>query len=87
MEKKGKWRVLHRLIIINFAFQILYGFYMVFFAIGGGKYPLFKRVIFTPLEVIVKRRLYSIEVWLAIVGLSIYLAITEIFPKKVMEKK
>jgi type IV secretory pathway TrbL component len=86
MEKGERWKILHKLIIINFALQILYGFYMVFFVIGGGKYPLFKRAIYTPLEIIVKRRLYSIEVWIAIMGLSIYLAITEILPK-IMNKK
>ncbi len=55
---------------------------MVFFVIGGGKYPLFKKALNTPVEVILKRRLYSLETWVAIAGLSIYLAITEILPQK-----
>jgi hypothetical protein len=32
--------------------------------------------------VILKRRLYAIETWIALGALSIYLAITEILPKR-----
>jgi hypothetical protein len=81
---KRTWRVVHWLVIVNFVLQIFYGFYMVFFAIGGGKWPLFAKAVNTPLEVILKRRLYSVETWVAIAGLAVYLAITEILPKRIM---
>jgi len=75
-------KVLHRLLILNFVLEIIYGFYMVFFVIGGRRWPLFARAVETPIEVILKRRLYAIEAWLAISGLAIYLAITEFLPRK-----
>ena len=74
------WRTVHRIIIVNFVLEIMYGFYMVFFAVGGVDYPLFRKATETPIEIILKRRLYGIETWIAIVGLSLYLAVTEISP-------
>jgi hypothetical protein len=88
MRAKGKaWRVLHWILIVNFLLQIVYGVYMVFFVVGGSKWPLFARAVDTPVQVILKRRLYGVETWIAIAGLSIYLAITEIFPKKAMDRE
>lgn len=80
--KIRKWlRVLHWVIIINFIIEIGYGMYMVFFAVGGSRWPLMARAVETPIEVILKRRLYGIETWIAIAGLSIYLALTEFLPR------
>jgi hypothetical protein len=79
---RKRLKALHAFIIINFLAQIVYGFYMVFYAVGGEQFPLFRRAIETPIEVILKRRLYAVETWLAIVGLCIYLALTEILPYK-----
>lgn len=76
------WKVLHWLIIVNFLAEIVYGFYMVFFVVGGSHYPLWMRAVETPIEIILKRRLYAIEVWIAITGLTIYLALTEFLPRK-----
>ncbi len=76
------WRVLHWLIILTFATNILYGYYMVFFVIGGGFSPLFRRATATPVEVILKRRLYAVEVWVGFSGLAVYLALTELLPRK-----
>jgi len=56
---------------------------MVFFVIGGSRWPLMARAVDTPTEVILKRRLYTIEAWIAIAGLAIYLALTEILPRKI----
>ena len=81
--KRKWWRILHWLILLNFVLEIFYGIYMVFGVIGGGR-PLFVRASGLPIDLMVKRRLYAIETWLAIVGFSIYLAITEIFPRKVL---
>lgn len=81
--KSKHWKVIHWLVILNFVLEISYGFYMVFFTIGGGKWPLFARAVKIPIEVILKRRLYSVETWIAIAGLAVYLAITEILPKRI----
>ncbi len=79
-------KIIHVVLILNFVIEILYSGYMVFFIVGGRKWPLFKQATETPIEVILKRRLYAVETWLAIVGLSIYLAITEILPKLAIGK-
>ena len=76
------WRVLHGFIILNFLIEIFYGFYMVFFVVGGSRWPLMARATETPIEIILKRRLYAIEVWIAIAGLVVYIALTEFLPRK-----
>ncbi|MFP3853096.1 MAG: hypothetical protein ACLFWD_02255 [Anaerolineales bacterium] len=82
---QNRWlRILHWIIIFNFALGILYGAYMVMFVIGGGGgWPLFNRATATPVEVILKRRLYSVETWIATSGLAVYLALTEFLPRYV----
>jgi hypothetical protein len=86
--KNLKWlRVVHWVIIINFLIEIGYGLYMVFFAVGGSRWPLLARAVETPIEVILKRRLYAIETWIAIAGLAIYLALTVFLPKILEEYK
>ena len=79
-----KWLLLglHWLIIVNFLVEILYAAYMVFFVVapeGGG--ALFDKALEFPFEQMVTRRLYALEFWLATVGLSLYLALTEIGPR------
>lgn len=76
-------KVLHWIIILNFALGILYGAYLSMFVFGGGGVPLFGRASQEPVEVILKRRLYSVETWIAISGLAVYLALTEIMPRRV----
>ncbi len=76
-----KWmKFLHWFIIFIFILEIGYGFYMVFFVVGGSRWPLMAKAIETPIEVILKRRLYAIETWIAIAGLAVYLALTEFLP-------
>lgn len=82
---RERWKVIHWLLIINFVLEIAYGFYMVFFVEGGGRLPLFRRAVEIPVEVILRRRLYAIETWLAIVGLALYFAITEVLPRRIRE--
>ena len=86
-QQSPAWRwilpILHYGIIINFALEIGYAGYMVFVVIapeGGG--PLMDRALTFPFEQMVTRRLYALECWVAIAGLSIYLAITEIVPRQ-----
>jgi hypothetical protein len=79
---RKRLKALHAFIILNFVIQIFYGFYMVFYAVGGAQFPLFRRAVETPIEIILKRRLYAVETWLAVVGLCMYVALTEILPCK-----
>jgi hypothetical protein len=73
---------LHWLIILNFVVEILYASYMVFVVVappGGG--PLASRALEIPFEMMTTRRLYATEFWIAMGGLAIYLALTEIGPR------
>ncbi len=73
------WKIIHIFIIVNFIVEIAYCGYQVFGVLGGG--PLFGSVLTIDMDLFMKRRLYAIETWIAIVGLAIYLAITEILPQ------
>ncbi|HOU10567.1 MAG TPA: hypothetical protein PL044_03200 [Clostridiales bacterium] len=76
--KKSCWLILHTVIIVNFVAEILYGFYQVFFVLvppGGKKGPLMGRAGEIPFELMVKRRLFATETWIAISGLAVYLAV------------
>ena len=84
--KNKIWKVIHYLIITNFILEIIYSITMVFFIIGGGKWPLLRRAVETPVEIILKRRLYAIEAWIAIGALSIYLALTVYLPRQLNAK-
>lgn len=66
---------------VNFILQIYYSGTMTFSLTPDGE----SRILFgeapdLPFEMMVTRRLYAIETWIAIVGLSLYLAITHIIP-------
>lgn len=76
------WRLLHWIIILNLLIQVLYGSYMVFFVVTGeGSGPLWGQALEMPFEKMVTRRLYALETWVAMVGLSLYLGLTEILPR------
>ena len=76
-------RLLHWFIILNLLIQIAYAGYIVFFEIvpTGSSGPLMGAAKNFPFEQMVTRRLYAIECWIAIVGLSLYLGLTEILPR------
>jgi len=75
-------QLIHWVIIINFAVEIVYANYMIFSVFSPAEAgPLFDKAKSFPFEMMMTRRLYAVEAWLAIVGLSIYLAITEIRPR------
>ncbi|RME86475.1 MAG: hypothetical protein D6785_03320, partial [Planctomycetota bacterium] len=85
--KKRIYLLLHWLIILNFLVQILYSASMVFFVVRpeGVRGPLLGSAKNMAFEMMVTRRLYAIEFWIAFSGLAIYLALTEfkvLFPKK-----
>lgn len=73
-------KILHWVIIINFVLELVYAAYEVFFVVGGGL-PLMGKATTISHDVMVTRRLYAIEFWIACTGLSIYLAITEYLPR------
>ena len=75
-------KILHWVIIVNFLLEIFYGSYMVFFVVGeGGGLPLFgKASTFDP-DTMMIRRMYATETWIAIAGLSIYIAVTVYLPR------
>jgi TRAP-type C4-dicarboxylate transport system permease small subunit len=74
--------LVHWAIIINFLVEIFYASYMIFdvFGVPGGG-TLGADAVNFPHEKMVTRRLYAIECWLAVGGLAVYLAITEIGPR------
>jgi len=78
------WRVVHWVIIVNFAVQVFYGAYMVFFVMvpPGHVGPLGGAAGLLPPDQMMARRLYANETWVAISGLSVYLAVTEILPRQ-----
>lgn len=75
--------VIHWAIIANFVVEIAYAGYVVFAVLAppGHSGPLFEKALEIPHELMVTRRLYAIEFWIATVGLAIYLALTEIGPR------
>lgn len=87
LNKITCWKIIHWVIIINFLLEIIYATYMVFVAYHnpGTPFILFGGAGKMPFEKMVARRLYAIEDWIAMCGLSIYLAITEIMPTKSKE--
>ena len=80
VDKKKVWKIIHWVIIIVFIVSIAYGAFQMFFVVGGGGI-LFFRATTISFEDLVARRLYAIETWVQIVGLAIYLAITEFYPR------
>jgi len=74
--------LVHWAIILNFVMQIIYAAYMIFdvLAVGDGG-PIGNAALSVDHEHMVTRRLYAIEFWVAMGGLAIYLAITEIGPR------
>ena len=77
------WSVIHWLIILHFLGEIIYAGYMVFAVLQpeGHSGPLMGQATQIPFELMVTRRLYALECWVATAGLAIYLAITEVAPR------
>ena len=77
------WLLLHAAIILNFAVEIFYASYVLFVVLapenGGG--PLWARAAEVDMDLMMRRRLYATEAWIAIAGMSIYLAVTELGPR------
>ena len=80
--KDSAWKGLHALILVNFAVELVYAAYMVFFgSTPEARGPLGHRARDIPADRLLVRRAYGTEFWVACSGLAIYLAITEIAPR------
>ncbi len=85
MAPLPKWLLaVHWVIIVNLAIQVLYGAYMVFivFRPDGVTGPLATAALNIPHELMMTRRAYAAETWQAIVGLSLYVGVTEVLPRR-----
>jgi hypothetical protein len=77
------WDALHVAIIAWFAGQMGYVAWQVFVVLNPfGVGPLGARSVELPHELMVTRRLYAIEGWIAFVGFALYVAVTEIVPRR-----
>jgi hypothetical protein len=76
-------KILHWVIIVNFAVNMFYGAYMVFVGMApeGHVGPLWSAAKTMDPELLMIRRLYAIEFWISTAGLAIYLAVTEYLPR------
>jgi len=70
-------------IIANLLVQVAYGATMVFVVLApAAPGPLFGAARDLPFEDMMVRRQYALETWVAIVGLSLYLGLTEVLPRR-----
>ena len=78
------WRVLHWVIIANFVIGAAYAGWIVMVVLRpeGIEGPLFAAAKDVPMELLTRRRLYAIETWVILSGLAIYLAVTELLPRR-----
>ena len=84
MSRRWPLRALHALIIVHFLVEMAYTGWLVMVVLrpeGGPAGPLMAAAADIPMDLLVKRRLYAIEHWVATGGLVIYLALTEIAPR------
>lgn len=78
------WRCIHWIIIAHFLIEIFYCAYVIFVVLQpeGHSGPLMRQATALPFEQMVTRRLYALECWIATAGLAVYLALTEIAPRR-----
>jgi hypothetical protein len=78
------WRILHVAIIGILVLQAVYSFVqlLVFLQPEGVVGPLFGTARDIDHDLLMARRAYAIEGWIALVGLFLYLAVTEIGPRR-----
>jgi hypothetical protein len=76
--------VIHYAIIANLAVQCCYGTFQIFWVLQppGTFGPMFGHATEIPFELMVARRMYAIESWIAFLGLSLYFGVTEVLPRR-----
>ncbi len=78
------WQIVHFALIANMLLEVIYAGYMVLVVVkpeGMPAGPLWNAAKTMPFDMMVTRRLYAVEFWIAFVGLAVYLALTEIKPR------
>jgi len=77
------WRAVHGIIIAVLLVEGLYCLGQLVFVLQppGVVGPLFGAAAGVDHELLVARRLYAIEGWIALVGLAVYLGLTEVGPR------
>ena len=81
-------RLLHAAVMIALAAQAAYCFAQVLVVLSpdGGVGPLWGAAARVSPELLLARRLYAIEGWIAAVGLALYLGVTEILPRRIAKR-
>lgn len=84
LKLTGWPRVIHWAIIINFGIQMVYASWQVFVVMQppGHMGPMFGAATDMPFEMMMIRRMYALEGWVAFGGLAFYVALTEILPRR-----
>lgn len=82
-RKKIWWKIFHVGIITIFSIQILYCLYVFFVVLNTGNFILFNSAATIDMDLLIKRRLYAIELWISFIGLVVYLAI--IYKKSIFQ--
>jgi hypothetical protein len=78
------WRkYVHLAIIANFVMQLGYASFQVFVVMApeGHIGPMFGAAMEMPHDLMMIRRMYALEGWVAFGGLALYLALTEMMPR------
>lgn len=77
-------RLVHWAIILNLLGQWLYGGWQVFVVLApeGVVGPMFGAAARVPYELMMARRMYALEAWVAFLGLAVYLGVTEVLPRR-----
>jgi hypothetical protein len=78
-------RLLHVAVMLTLAAQAAYCFAQVLVVLSpdGGVGPLWGAATTVAPDLLLARRLYAIEGWIAAVGLALYVGVTEILPRRV----
>jgi len=77
------FRAAHYFFILMFVTECFYAGFQVFVVLGGG--PLFMRAASIDPDILMARRMYAIEGWLALGGLALYIGLTEVVPRRIAQ--
>lgn len=77
-------QIVHWAIILNLVVQVAYGSFQVFYVLQpkGVVGPMFGHAMEIPFELMMARRMYALESWVAFLGLALYVGLTEILPRR-----
>lgn len=83
------YRLLHWAIIAHLALGSGYAGWQLFSIVppGHGGGPLWDAASTMPHDLMMTRRMYALESWLAMCGLAMYLGLTEILPRRLNRRE